>query len=267
MRYRLNIEKYKPNQILSSKDKIVELLKSYDHRPTGSELAFDLNVGENMVYYWIEKFGLSNMLNRYGSSYERILSEFFPDFKKNRTVIKPYELDFFNEEKNLAFEFNGDYWHSSEFKDKFYHFKKVSMCENAGIRLINIYEHEFKENRESILQYLIDFSSSIKSVEEQEYKCVINCNFENCYCVSTISLIDNKEINKMIFKKIKNDEWELVEYHPELSYKIYNSNKRMFELFTHSVIPESITYTCDLDKDNGKELMDLGMRIIEVLEP
>lgn len=39
----------------------------------------------------------------------------------SRKIIKPYELDIYIPEFNLAFEFNGLYWHSELYKDKNYH--------------------------------------------------------------------------------------------------------------------------------------------------
>lgn len=55
-------------------------------------------------------------------------------------VITPYSLDIYLPDLNLAFEYNGAYWHSSKFKEKDYHFNKSMMCLNNDIRLIHFYE-------------------------------------------------------------------------------------------------------------------------------
>lgn len=55
-------------------------------------------------------------------------------------VITPYSLDIYLPDLNLAFEYNGAYWHSSKFKEKDYHFNKSMVCLNNGIRLIHFYE-------------------------------------------------------------------------------------------------------------------------------
>ena len=67
-----------------------------------------------------------------------------------RNVIPPKELDIFIPELLLAFEYNGDYWHSDEVlirtkgvSSKEYHELKTRMCKAVGIELIHIYEHEW----------------------------------------------------------------------------------------------------------------------------
>lgn len=57
-----------------------------------------------------------------------------------RSIIKPYELDIYLPERNIAIEFDGLYWHSDKFKDKMYHQNKTLLCKNKNIRLIHIPE-------------------------------------------------------------------------------------------------------------------------------
>ena len=57
-----------------------------------------------------------------------------------------YELDIYLPEINIAFEFNGTYWHSDKFKDMYYHQRKTKQCYEQGIQLINIYEYEWDNN-------------------------------------------------------------------------------------------------------------------------
>lgn len=57
-------------------------------------------------------------------------------------LIKPFEVDFYLPDLNIAIEFNGMYWHSINFKHKYYHFNKSILCLNKNIRLIHLYEYE-----------------------------------------------------------------------------------------------------------------------------
>ena len=62
----------------------------------------------------------------------------------SRSVIKPFELDEYIEEKKLAIELDGLYWHNDEAKpDPLYHLNKTEMCEKLGIRLIHIFDVEW----------------------------------------------------------------------------------------------------------------------------
>ena len=63
--------------------------------------------------------------------------------KNNRQIIKPYELDIFIPSLNLAFEINGNFWHSELIgKDKNYHINKTKLCYENGIKLVHIFEDE-----------------------------------------------------------------------------------------------------------------------------
>nr|DAF95480.1 MAG TPA: endonuclease-like protein [Myoviridae sp. ctCo31] len=65
------------------------------------------------------------------------------------------ELDFYIPEKNLAIEFNGDYWHSTSIDDDInQQLKKTNLCEQQGIHLIHIWEHEWLNNQEFIKELL-----------------------------------------------------------------------------------------------------------------
>lgn len=59
--------------------------------------------------------------------------------KRNRNIIKPWELDFFIPNKNIAIECNGVYWHSELLgKQRKYHLTKLELCQKRQIRLIQI---------------------------------------------------------------------------------------------------------------------------------
>ncbi|MBR4316364.1 MAG: hypothetical protein IKP65_05310 [Alphaproteobacteria bacterium] len=59
--------------------------------------------------------------------------------ENDKTMIKPYELDIYIPEKQVAIEFDGIYWHNEENKPKNYHLMKTELCEEKGIHLIHIF--------------------------------------------------------------------------------------------------------------------------------
>lgn len=64
--------------------------------------------------------------------------------KNDRTIINPFEIDLYIPNMNIGFEVNGNYWHSEigGNKDKDYHFNKTKLCNDKGVKLIQIFEDE-----------------------------------------------------------------------------------------------------------------------------
>lgn len=101
--------------------------------------------------------------NHMKSSKESALADFLKIFTKveqrNRSILKPKELDIYLPEHNLAIEFSGMYWHShgsiqEENKNKNNHYNKYKECAEKGIRLLTIYENEWEERRYAVKRLL-----------------------------------------------------------------------------------------------------------------
>ncbi|MFW6233611.1 MAG: DUF7487 domain-containing protein, partial [Nanoarchaeota archaeon] len=91
-------------------------------------------------------------LNGYSKA-EKDIVEFIKSLKieniieNDREIIKPYEVDIYLPDYNLAIEYNGLYYHSIKFiNDKYYHQNKVKLANEKEIRLLHIWEHEWLEN-------------------------------------------------------------------------------------------------------------------------
>jgi hypothetical protein len=95
-----------------------------------------------------------------------------------RKIIKPYELDFYIPNLNLAIEFNGDYWHMNP---KIYNentINKVSkktakqiwdrdklkenLCKEKDINLITVWESDWNNNSSQIKDQILNFVKSMK---------------------------------------------------------------------------------------------------------
>lgn len=94
---------------------------------------------------------------------ELVLADFLKIFTKveqrDRTILKPKELDIYLPESNLAIEFSGMYWHShdsieNEIKNKNNHYNKYKECAHKGIRLLTVYESEWEEHEYAIKRLL-----------------------------------------------------------------------------------------------------------------
>lgn len=103
------------------------------------------------------------------SKYESEIAEYISTFysgeliRNSREIISPLELDLYYPEKKIAIEFNGDYWHSSEFKDRDYHYSKYSSCRDRDILLISIFEKDWLNNKDRLLEYIRNTFSGLDS--------------------------------------------------------------------------------------------------------
>lgn len=103
------------------------------------------------------------------SSYEADIENYIKSFcnfdciRNSRNIISPFELDLYYPEKKIAIEFNGDYWHSDEFKEHSYHYNKFVQCKELGILLVSIFESAWLNNKQSIESYLRDSFYSIEN--------------------------------------------------------------------------------------------------------
>lgn len=107
--------------------------------------------------------------------------------ENDRKIIFPKELDIYIPNKKVAIEFDGLYWHSTEHqKNKNYHLNKTISCEKKGIRLIHVFEDEWK-CKQDIVKSIISSSLGIYKEKIFARKCEV------------------KEIDDFIFRKFCNE--------------------------------------------------------------
>ena len=88
--------------------------------------------------------------------YDWIASRFPRAFINDRVSIKPYELDVYVPEKRVAVELHGIYYHTEQFiSNQNYHDVKRQRTEAAGIKLVQIFEDEWRDKREIVESMLL----------------------------------------------------------------------------------------------------------------
>lgn len=106
-----------------------------------------------------DKYGVPNPLllkqnQIYGKTQEKIkiwLASIGFVFDSNYSIMNGKEIDLYNEKFKLGIEYCGLYWHN-EFslspRNSRYHYDKYKKCEENNIRLITIFEDEWKNQEE-----------------------------------------------------------------------------------------------------------------------
>ncbi len=85
-----------------------------------------------------------------------------------RKIISPMEIDVYSPSLKIGIEFCGLYWHSEENgKTANYHRDKQKACDNIGVKLVTIFEDEWKNSRtkvENELRRVFSTNNNNKSV-------------------------------------------------------------------------------------------------------
>lgn len=90
------------------------------------------SVGQREVFAFVQSLGVEAIPN-------------------DREVISPKELDIWVPSVKVGIEYNGLYWHSQAVKaDSNYHMTKQRACEGVGVRLLSIYEDEWRDRRQVV---------------------------------------------------------------------------------------------------------------------
>lgn len=148
-----------PFQLEHIKDKIKasNLIKYGIEYPTQS-----LEIRDKIKQINLEKYGIENTFglvkNQSKGELECIqkLNENGMNLVSTRKILSgAFELDGYDEDKKIAIEYCGLYWHSEAGgKDRNYHYKKWKECSDLGIKLYTIFEDEWKTNSNKIIKYI-----------------------------------------------------------------------------------------------------------------
>lgn len=167
---------------------------------------------------------------------------------KNRKILDGLELDYYLPDYNLAIECNGIFWHSELFKPKKYHLEKTIKCLEKGIRLIHIWEDDWKNKKEIIISIILNKLNKIENkiwarkceireVDTEEYKKFLNKNHAQGFASSSynIGLYYNQELVSLMtfgWRRTNNKrEYELIRFCNKLNYNIIGSASKLFNYF------------------------------------
>lgn len=204
--------------------------------------------------------------------------------ENTRKVISPKELDIYLPEKQLAFEFNGTYWHSEHVGlSKNYHQEKTKACHKAKIRLIHIFEHEWLFNRDkikSLIRSALGIYSirlyarkcQIKPIDADMYRQFLLANHLQCAVNSSIryGLFYQDELVSVIGfgkSRFKKDEIELHRYCVKANYQIVGGFSKLIKyVCVNEHITKFVSYV-DFSHFNGRGYKKAGFTLDYLTQP
>jgi len=102
---------------------------------------------------WVE----NNPELAYTSKTEKEILEWIKESSPNAKKYQKegHQLDVYIPNISLGVEFNGLFWHNELQKERNYHLNKTVHFKNKGIRVIHIWEHEWKFKQEQVKSFLL----------------------------------------------------------------------------------------------------------------
>lgn len=263
-------------------DVINKFIRENGEKPYIKDLSVILNRHPGNINRYINNYNLRHYINaEFRSRAERDIFNMFgiDGIINDRQVLNGMELDIYYPDLNMAIEFNGDYWHSKEYKDKYYHQMKTIECAKKKIQLIHIFEHEWEDiiKREKIIK-LIERkilnntkiiharNTEIVYVDTDEVKEFLNENHIQNYSPSSINIgcrYDGELVGVMTFGKPrfnKNYQYELIRLAWKSGIAVNGGAERMFKRFIRDNSPKSIITYCDISKFTGNVYSRLGFK-------
>lgn len=181
----------------------------------------------------------------------------------SRDIISPYELDIFIPSKNIAIEYNGNIWHTEWFakRDRTYHLNKLNLCNEKGIKLIQIFSDEWVYHKDIVLSKINHILSNDKeTIKVPGRKCIVKCidkdsafNFlekNHIQSFASASLyygafFNNELIGVMTFLKEKDGYWNLNRFASKNGYLCQGVAGKLFKYFIRTEDPLEIKSFAD----------------------
>lgn len=181
------------------------------------------------------------------------------------------ELDIFLPNYNIAFEFDGLYWHNELNKEKNYHLDKTNDCIKNNIRLIHIFEDEWDEKQniiKSMIKNILHFTENkiyarkcnIKIVDSKTSKQFLNENHlqGNCYGSINLGLYYNNDlVSLMVFGSSRHfvgngkTKYELIRFCNKINTNVIGGASKLFNYFIKNYNPNEIISYADKRWSNG----------------
>lgn len=227
--------------------------------------------------------------NNFKSKAEKEISDLIKSYgvnvlNNNKKILDGVEIDIFLPELNIAIEYNGLYYHTEEMgKDKWFHLNKQNICKNKNINLIHIFEDEWVNKKEIVIDKLIHLIGknnkpkiygrqlTVKLINKE-----ISFEFLNKHHIqgsppqAKINIggfYNNELVSVMSFIENKN-EWNLVRFATHNKYRLIGVASKLLSKLEHK--NKNIISFADrrwtLDSTNNL-YTTLGFQLVNTLSP
>ena len=208
----------------------------------------------------------------------------------DRNVLEGKEIDIYLPDLNLAFEFNGLYWHSEVYKDKKYHINKTKECRSKGVRLLHIWEDDWIYKKDIVKSMILNQIKSTKNrifarncevkeiVDNKIIKDFLNKNHIQGFVGSNIKIglfYEQELVSVMTFGNLrralgninKMGSYELLRFCSKLNTSVIGGASKLLKYFINIYKPSEIISYSDISRSDGNLYKRIGFKYIGETSP
>lgn len=211
--------------------------------------------------------------------------------RNDRTVISPMEVDLYIPESKIAFELNGNYWHSELWggKDRKYHLDKTLQCSDKDVKLIHIFEDEWIYKQQIVKSRIkhilgetkyniygrkctikeIDSKTKNKFIKKYHIQDEDKANIKlGCfYKTHLVAVMTFCKLRTALGNSHKVDEWELSRYCTVSNFNCIGIASKLLRHFEKTYKPKSILTYADRRWSTGNMYYKLGFELLHISPP
>ena len=281
-----------------------------------SNTDFDVHVDDDMLYFLnlcdkhnIFKISKNNFhsrkkigknictkcfpINELSSFAEKEINNFIKteiNLSPIKIKIEGSEIDVYIPTRGFGIEYNGLYWHSDRYVDKNYHLLKTKKCERNNIKLLQIFEDEWRDKEDivkSIIKNKLGVSelkiyarkTIIKEVSPKEAVKFLNENHIQGFVGSNIKLglyYKDELVSLMTFgkkrvsmgsKSSEEGEYEMLRFCNKINTSVVGGASKLLRFFEINYKPKSILSFADRRYSDGNLYDKLGFDFIGETKP
>ena len=208
--------------------------------------------------------------------------------KSDKSILGGREIDIYLPELNLAFEFNGLYWHSELYKDKNYHIEKTKDCLDRGIQLVHVWEDDWVYKSDIIKSIILNKigvskkiwarKCQIKEVNNSDVRVFLNENHIQGFVGSKVKLglyFNGELVSLMTFGSLRRSLghgsefgcWEILRFCNKIGTSIIGGASKLFSYFLKTNDVLSVISYSDNSRGVGNLYKQLDFNYIHETPP
>ena len=205
---------------------------------------------------------------------------------RDRKLLDGLECDIIIPSYKLIIELDGLFWHSEKKgKDKNYHLHKTELAESKGYHLIHIFEDEWLEHKELVLDKIKHFlgcdtdkpvigarKCTVKTLSKALVEEFLTSYHLQGFVTSTVyygAFYEDILVSVMTFKQEKPNMWNLTRFVTNTDYRLPGLASKMFKQFIKDCNPVEVKTFLDRRWSHGDiNVYDrMGFKMVDVLSP